>query len=158
MNEIDLRQAWFALKNELNRYGIMENSVMTKFNVLTKETEPITVRDILCMIEEEETYDKEVSNYLSIDWNCVAMLIEHYGVERAKIHLNEFIKNALTKFVVANIKDSQNTYKVFTLKEELSHAELAKELHYDPVHMEALRDFKPYKVKVILQIKEDRSN
>ena len=158
MNEIDLRQAWFALKNELNRYGIMENSVMTKFNVLTQEKEPITVRDILGMIEDEETYDKEVSNYLSIDWNCVAMLIERDGIEKAKIFLNELTKEALTKFVVANIKDSQNTYKVFTIKEELSNTELAKELHYDPVHMEALRKFKPYKVKVILQIKEDKSN
>ena len=158
MNEIDLRQAWFALKNELNRYGIMENSVMTKFNVLTQEKEPITVRDILGMIEDEETYDKEVSNYLSIDWNCVAMLIERDGIEKAKIFLNELTKETLTKFVVANIKDYQNTYKVFTIKEELSNTELAKELHYDPVHMEALREFKPYKVKVILQIKEDKSN
>lgn len=161
MNEIDLRQAWFALKNELSRYGIMESSVMTKFNVLTQKAEPITVGDILGMIEmieEEETYDKEFTSYLDIDWNCVAMLIEHYGVERAKIHLDEFIKNALTKCVVANIKDYQNTYKVFTIKEELSHAELAKALRYDPVHLEALREFKPYKVKVILQIKEDKSN
>lgn len=158
MNEIDLRQAWFALKNELNRYGLMENSVMTKFNVLTQEKEPITVGDVLGMIEEEETYDKEVSNYLSIDWNCVAMLIERNGVERAKTWLNEFIKNALTRFVVDNIKDYQNTYKVFTIKEELSHEEFAKELRYDPIHMESLREFKPYKVKVILQIKEDKSN
>ena len=158
MNEIDLRQAWFALKNELNRYGIMESSVMTKFNVLTKETEPITVRDILGMIEEEETYNKEVSNYLSIDWMSVAALIEHCGVERAKIHLNEFTKDALAKFVVANIEDYQNTYKVFTIKEELSNAELAKALHYNSEYMKILRDFKPYKVKVILQIKEDKSN
>lgn len=158
MNEIDLRQAWFALKNELSRYGIMESSVMTKFNVLTQKAEPITVGDILGMIEEEETYDKEVSDYLSIDWTSVAMLIERGGVELAKMHLNDFTKEALAKFVINNIKDYQNTYKVFTIKEELSHEELAKALHYDSEYMKILRDFKPYKVKIILQIKEDKSN